>query len=169
MTVEDLELLYDYSNWANRQMFRALEPLTEEQFTQSVGEGFGCIRDTLVHVVSAEWGWLQRCGGRERGNALKNEDFPTLISVIQIADKVATYVQEFLSQLQDTDLEKTVEFSNPKGEKRTMRIGEMLHHAANHGVHHRGQVVLILRLLGYTPDDFDLLFYYGAKHNLPVW
>jgi uncharacterized damage-inducible protein DinB len=46
-----------------------------------------------------------------------------------------------------------------------MPVGELLQHAANHGVHHRGQVSLLLRLLGYNPDNFDILFYYAEKHR----
>jgi uncharacterized damage-inducible protein DinB len=30
------------------------------------------------------------------------------------------------------------------------------------GVHHRGQVALLLRLLGYPPGNFDILFYYDS-------
>ena len=37
-----------------------------------------------------------------------------------------------------------------------MPLGEMMQHAANHGVHHRGQVALLLRLLGHVPGDFRL-------------
>jgi uncharacterized damage-inducible protein DinB len=47
-----------------------------------------------------------------------------------------------------------------------MPVGELLQHAANHGAHHRGQVSLLLRLLGYAPENFDLLFYFGEKHRL---
>ena len=36
-----------------------------------------------------------------------------------------------------------------------------MQHAANHGVHHRGQVALLLRLLGYTPGNVDIIFYYA--------
>jgi uncharacterized damage-inducible protein DinB len=36
-----------------------------------------------------------------------------------------------------------------------------MQHAANHGVHHRGQISLLLRMLGYSPDNFDILFYYA--------
>jgi uncharacterized damage-inducible protein DinB len=49
-----------------------------------------------------------------------------------------------------------------------MPLGELLQHAANHGVHHRGQVSLLLRLQGYNPDNFDILFYYAEKHRLPA-
>jgi uncharacterized damage-inducible protein DinB len=37
-----------------------------------------------------------------------------------------------------------------------------MHHAAIHGVHHRGQVALLLRALGHVPGNFDILFYYGT-------
>jgi uncharacterized damage-inducible protein DinB len=44
-----------------------------------------------------------------------------------------------------------------------MRCGDLMHHAVIHGVHHRGQVALLLRSLGYVPGSFDILFYYGRQ------
>ena len=41
-----------------------------------------------------------------------------------------------------------------------------MHHAAIHGAHHRGQVALLLRILGYTPGNFDILFYYGETSEI---
>ena len=55
------------------------------------------------------------------------------------------------------------------GDKRSMALGEMMQHAAIHGVHHRGQVALLLRLLGHVPGNFDMLFYYADKRNVPAW
>jgi uncharacterized damage-inducible protein DinB len=40
-----------------------------------------------------------------------------------------------------------------------------MQHAANHGVHHRGQGAL----LGYVPGDLDLLYYYADKRGVPAW
>ncbi len=44
-----------------------------------------------------------------------------------------------------------------------------MQHAANHGVHHRGQVALLLRLLGYAPGNLDILVYYAEKLGVPAW
>ena len=37
-----------------------------------------------------------------------------------------------------------------------------MQHSVIHGVHHRGQVALLLRLLGHAPGNFDILFYSDA-------
>ena len=35
----------------------------------------------------------------------------------------------------------------------------LMRHAVNHSVHHRGQVGLLLRMLGAAPGNVDYLFY----------
>ena len=44
-----------------------------------------------------------------------------------------------------------------------------MQHAAAHGVHHRGQVALLLRSLGYTPGNFDMLFCDAEKRSALAW
>jgi uncharacterized damage-inducible protein DinB len=165
MTVKDLEILFDYGYWANRKLLDVIARLTPQQFTQTVDGSHGSIRNTLVHVLSAEWGWLGRCGGPDRGPPLNPADYSTVEALVAAWNKVETYVREFLSKLRDEDLARSVEFAIGGTERRSMPVGQLLQHAANHGVHHRGQVSLLLRLLGYAPDNFDILFYYAEKHG----
>ena len=169
MTVEDLERLYDYGYWANKKLLDVVAQLTSEQYTQTVTGSYGSIRNTLVHMLSAEWGWLDRCGGRARGPALKADDYPTLESLLGTWSVVEVSVREFLSTLKDDDLDRTLEFANPRGEKRSGALGALMQHAATHGVHHRGQVALLLRSLGVTPGNVDLLFYDAEKRGAPAW
>lgn len=160
MTVTDLEALFDYGYWANRKVFAVLSELTDEQFTQLVAGSYGSVRNTLVHVLSAEWGWLDRCGGAPRGPALIATDYPTVASVRDRWVRVEHHVRDFLSKLSDADLERAIEWAMGTGAKHTSRLGDLLHHAAIHGVHHRGQVALLLRVLGHAPGNFDILLYY---------
>ncbi len=169
MTVADLERLYDYGYWANAKLFAVVSTLTPEQFTQSVAGSYGSVRNTLVHMLSAEWGWLDRCGGPVRGDALKADGYPTLASLLDQWTTVERYVRDFLSNLKDEDLDRLVEYKNPRGEPRAMLLGQLMQHAANHGVHHRGQVALLLRALGCVPGNVDLLFYDADKRNVSAW
>src|SRR5262249_55861642 len=58
MTVADLQDLFAYEAWAHRKLFAVLAQLTDEQFTRTVGGSYGSVRNTLVHAMSAEWGWI---------------------------------------------------------------------------------------------------------------
>ena len=169
MTVKDLQRRYDYGYWANGKLFAVIAQLAPDQFTQHVAGSYGSIRNTMVHTLSAEWGWLDRCGGYARGPALKAEDFPDAQSLIDKWTEIGDHVRRFLSSLQDDDLARVVEFELPPGKTRVMAVGEMMEHAANHAVHHRGQVALLLRVLGRAPGNFDLLFYDTEKRSGSAW
>ena len=123
----------------------------------------------MVHVLSAEAGWLDRCGGPKRGPRLNPDDFPTIESVIQAWDRVEGQVREFLAELKDADMARTAEYATERSEKVSMPLGELMQHAANHAVHHRGQVALLLRLLGHAPGNFDILFYFAEKRGVRAW
>ncbi len=159
MTVDDLKRRYDYGYWANRKLFTVLSQLTPEQFTQPVAGGYGSVRNTLVHMMSAEWGWIDRCGGPRRPAQLKPDDYPTVESVIEQWAIVEGYAREFLGTLTDADLARIVQFNLGVTGPQAMAVGELLQHGSTHGVHHRGQVALLLRELGVAPGNVDLLFY----------
>jgi uncharacterized damage-inducible protein DinB len=167
MTVADLQTLYDYSYWANAKLVERLSALTPEEFVRPVAGSYGSIRSTLAHMMSAEGGWLERCGGPKRGAPLKPDDFPTLESITGYWSEQESKMRAFLASLTDADLSRRIEFTVPQiSFSRVMALGEMLHHAAVHSIHHRGQVTLLLRELGHVPGNVDILFYYADKSAL---
>lgn len=163
MTVDDLKTLFAYSYWANASLRDVVSGLTTEQFTRQVAGSYGSIRNTMVHMLSAEWGWLERCGGAARGPALDARDYPTAASLFERWGQIETALHDFLSSLRDDDLDRVVEFAIGGGSKQSMRLGQLLHHAAIHNVHHRGQVALLLRMLEHVPGNFDILLYYARR------
>lgn len=169
MTVKDLERRYDYGYWANRKLFAVAAQLTPDEFTRDVAGSYGSVRSTMVHIMSVEWGWLERCGGHARGPALKADDYDTVASLVDAWTNVETWVRTFLAGFTDDALPRPVAYKNAQGETRTMALGELLQHGANHGVHHRGQVALLLRVLGHAPGNVDLLFYDAERHHVNAW
>ena len=58
MIKDDIQLLYEYDRWANGRVLQAASALSPEQFTRDLGGSFVSVRDTLVHIIRSEWGWL---------------------------------------------------------------------------------------------------------------
>ena len=139
MRSSDLQRLFDYNYWANARLFAALDRLTPEQFVGTIAGSYGSIRNTLVHVLSAEWGWLDRCGGARRGDALKPDDYPTIDVLRSTWATVETEMRTFLSELSDANVARSVSFALGRGPVHEMRVGDLLEHAAMHAAHHRGQ------------------------------
>ena len=166
MRARDLERLYDYHYWANRKLLDVVSQLPPEQYTRLVAGTYGSIRNTLVHILSAEWGWLERCGGPKRGERLNPDDYPTVDALVRGWMPVEESLRAFLSSLEDEDLARSIEFALD-GRTSALPLGDLLHHAAVHAVHHRGQVSLLLRTLGYVPGNFDLLIYVGDVRSVP--
>src|SRR6516225_6854401 len=52
--------LYDYSRWARRRILTVASTLGRDDFIRPMGNSFSSIRDTLAHILGAEWIWLER-------------------------------------------------------------------------------------------------------------
>jgi uncharacterized damage-inducible protein DinB len=77
--------------------------------------------------------------------------------------RVERHVRDFLARLKDDDLNRIVEFTILQGGKRSLPLVSLMQHAATHGVHHRGQVSLLLRTLGHAPGNVDMVLYDAEK------
>jgi uncharacterized damage-inducible protein DinB len=66
MRARDLQELSDYSDWAYKRLLQVIARLRADEFTRTVSGSYGSIRNTLVHVMRAEWGWIDFYG-EQRG------------------------------------------------------------------------------------------------------
>ncbi len=63
MDVALIQELYRYNRWANDRVFEAVAALSPQDFTKGLCNSYPSVSDTLTHIVSAEWIWLQRWNG----------------------------------------------------------------------------------------------------------
>jgi uncharacterized damage-inducible protein DinB len=165
MTVHDLETLFDYGYWANRKLFEAIAPLTPDQLARTVDDSHGSIRNTLVHMLNVERIWLGRCGGPFPEGIFNPADFATADSIVARWNTHEPNMRAFLATLTDADLAREIEFTIGGTKRPPLPLSHLLQQAAVHGVHHRGQVSLLLRLLGGNPENFDILLYHMEKQR----
>ncbi len=167
MTLDDVHSLYAYNSWANHRALDASSALSPEQFTRNLVSSFPSVRDTLAHIMFAEWLWLERWLGRSPG--FPSGDFPDLASIRARWQAIESDLLNFVRTLALADLDRVVEYRNTKGHAFSNPMWQMLQHLVNHGTYHRGQITTMLRQLGATPLTTDLIAFYreqaGLAHN----
>jgi len=174
MTKDDIKLLYEYDRWANNRVFEAASALSAEQFTRDLGGSFGSVRDTLVHIIGGEWGWLAYWKEpshsfafltdlRTRRDALFNPDaFPNIAAVQLKWAEVEKEQVEFVNRVTNESLDKMLPFR-----KTQIRLLHLMQHLANHSTYHRGQVALMMRQLDAEPlaTDFHVFLVEGSPET----
>lgn len=156
-----LQTLYDYNYWARDQQLQACAALSEEQFLRPLGNSFSSVRDTLAHLIVAEWVWLERWKGHSPTKAeaapYDAATFPTLAVVEDRWRQIERGVREYLAALTPEPLLQPLNYTNIAGEPWTYPLWQTLVHVVNHQTYHRGQVTTMLRQLGAPAPPVDFL------------
>lgn len=163
---EDIDQLYRYNRWANGAILKTVENLNAEQFNQKLGGSFPSVRETLVHMMGAEWVWLKRWKGVSPPGLLNAAEFPALDSIKTKWREVETEQMDFVGQLTDLSLKEPLRYKNLKGEPFEYPLGRAMQHLVNHGTYHRGQVTNFLRQLGAQPVSTDFIVYLGLEGKI---
>ncbi|HEX3742275.1 MAG TPA: DinB family protein [Bryobacteraceae bacterium] len=138
------------------------EEIPEDQYGFRPTEGTRTVGESLKHIVSAT-GWPVRLHG-ERHMELKFEMFGEVMAaaaaveatlhtkadILKALHDKGEEFASFLDGLSDEVLAETVSFP-PQAELPGKTRFEMLLSAKEHEMHHRGQLMLVERMLGITP------------------
>jgi uncharacterized damage-inducible protein DinB len=174
MTKNDIQLLFEYDRWANNRVLQAASALTAEQFTRDLSGSFRSVRDTLVHIIGGEWGWLTYWKEPSpspvfladlwtRHDTLFNPNaFPDVAAVQLKWAEVEREQAEFVSQMTNESLETLLPVRTTQ-----ISLAHLMQHLANHSTYHRGQVALMLRQLHAEPlaTDFHVFLLQRARET----
>lgn len=160
MQADDIRLLFDYSYWANARVLKTAANLSYEQFIAPGAAGQGGVRDTLVHILGAEYIWRQRCQEEISPTRLPGEeDFPDLASLVVIWREEEAKMRDYLALLDDEALIGIKRYANTKGVAFENVLWQILAHVVNHGTQHRSEIAVLLTTYGRSPGDLDFIVY----------
>ena len=166
MNKDDIQLLYRYNRWADATILNAVAPLSKDDFSRKLGGSFPSVRETLVHIMGAEWIWLRRWKGVSPPALLSAAEFPDLISIKHRWPEIEAEQMEFVAGMTDALLQQPLKYVNLKGQLFEYPLVRVMQHLVNHGSYHRGQVTNFLRQLGAQPIATDLLVYFDVDGKL---
>ncbi|MFD0769649.1 DinB family protein [Bacillus sp. CGMCC 1.60114] len=138
---------------------RELEP---NDFTRQMGFGWQSVRDTMVHVADCYNAWLGSFVLLKTKKPLTSkEDLQQLgLNEIKVrfehVDSLVNEVFEVLAHHMDEPIQREIPWRE-KGEMLSITPGKLLTHAITHEFHHKGQIVAMIRQMGYEPPNTDVL------------
>jgi uncharacterized damage-inducible protein DinB len=158
--VSTVQELYRYNRWANARVFEAVEGLEPEPFTKNLGSSHPSVRDTLTHIVCAEWLYLQRWQGTSPRTVFDPAVFPRLADLKARWLAVEAEQRAFVESVSAERLPAIVRYVNRQGETWEYPLWRQMVHVVNHSSYHRGQVTTMLRQLRAQPVATDFLLYH---------
>ena len=165
MNTEDIQTLYKFNEWANNRFVQVIKGLSEEQFSSEIKSSFSSIRDTLGHIVGAEWIWLRRWLGENPSSLPDWLDKPDLETLLNKLSEVESERKNFLGGPNDESLQKIISYRNLKGEPHKRILQNLFQHVVNHSTYHRGQLTTLLRQLDSIPPATDFVLFIGENQK----
>lgn len=161
MNVSDFRLLYEYQYWATYKMIVKADRLEPGQFTMPTAFPWGSLRDTLVHMLNSERGWLSILRNGvviyEDGE-LPPTDFATVIALKEAWDGIEYDWHTYLRDLTEDSLQSIISYE-VEGNTRNRHLWHCLFHVVNHGTQHRSECAAILTDFGQSPGDYDFTLF----------
>jgi uncharacterized damage-inducible protein DinB len=155
----DFVHFFDYLLLARARLFEWIRAQSSAAYTQTFSIGLGSIRATLLHVAASEWSYCQRLAGTDFAPG----DIPFTVTSFPAFDALAAAWGEHGQTVRYTlariaDPSRTITyvsraFSPPIRIETTAGgiAGQLLFHE----VHHRAQVMAMLRQLGVKAENLD--------------
>ena len=182
MDLHDIRRLYAYNRWANRRMFAVVVKLSEEQVAAPIPSSFPSIRESVYHILFAEWVWLRRWkgmsprakapnpdGSLKMWTALRGlsdpspEELSTVAGLRRFSESLENERQEYLRGLTEEVLQAPLNFHDMAGTPYSEPLVQLMQHVANHGSYHRGQVTTLLRQIGAETVPLDMIYFFREE------
>ena len=155
----DFAYFFDYLVTARGRLLGWLQEQPPEVYTRKFSIGLGSIRETLLHTAAAEFGYVQRLSGKDyspKDVPFTAEQLPGLEPFLAAWDRQRPATRDALARLGDPN--RTVEYVSrswtPPMRIRTIAggvAGQLLFHE----IHHRAQVMAMLRQAGVKAENLD--------------
>jgi len=141
-----------YWSIVREDLFQALDQVSDEELHFRPREGLWSLGEVARHIAGAEDGWFGHVVWQQYADwppESNHAETPTVDSVRALLTEVHERTVSYLEPLSDQDLETIIKA--PWGNEFPLRW--VVWHVLEHEVHHRGEIFLMLGLLGREAPD----------------
>ena len=157
--------LAGYNTWADHIAIEWINQIDDEQWNKVITSSFSSVRQTAIHITSAEKIWIDFWENTPEPIYFSAGFKGTKNDLTDTWKKASADVKKFIEKYPEEKYAELVSFIKPNGEKGQMEFARTFPHMINHSTYHRGQLVTLLRQVGFTKfSSTDLFTYYRIQH-----
>lgn len=157
--LETMRVLYKYNDWANDQLLLAAGQVGDGRLDQPFDMGLGSLRTTLMHIIIAEDTFLKRGQGQVEAPWGDENERGIVAQMKERLDDTRRRREAFLATLADSDLPKKRSYRDSYGSLYATTLGDLIVQVCMHSMHHRAQVVNMLRRVGGNAPELDYIYW----------
>jgi uncharacterized damage-inducible protein DinB len=166
--VDTLRECFRHHDWARDKVLGLARGLGDGPLDRPFEMGPGSLRATLRHLYGAARFWYARWQGAEPTPFPHARELGGVDEIREAERALATARNALLDGASSMDLRRVIEVERETGTLR-FPLGGLMLHVCNHGIHHRAQVLNMLRHLGVHPlPGLDHLFF-RAEQPTVAW
>jgi uncharacterized damage-inducible protein DinB len=155
-------------------VLQSVSALSAEEFTRDLAGSFRSVRDTLVHIIGGEWGWITYWKEPSPSSAFVTDlwtrhdalftpnAFPDVAAVQLKWAEVERDQVEFVNCVTNGSLARMLPLRTTQ-----ISLAHLMQYLVNHSTYHRGQVALMMRQLAADPfaTDFHVFLVEGRRQT----
>lgn len=152
-----------FHRWATGQVLEEAMALPAPDLMKDLKSSFPSVYDTVVHLYQSDSVWLARFEERPTGTRTDYEAPGCLYDLRSAWMDVLGRLIAFAEGVGEGGWDREISYKTLGGVPYSTPIWQMVLHVVNHGTQHRGQINTMLRQLGVTPRNLDLIAYCRAN------
>ncbi len=149
----DVKKLLEYNHVVRRRYFESLAKLPWKEFVKNREASFDSIRNIFVHTLGAIDYWLDFLEKKHLHSDKKFEEYTTYEDVRLYMEHVEKRMKNYLNKLSRERLKKKYTITGEGHKTITVDSEDILIHAFEEEVHHRGELIALLWQIGVDPPE----------------
>ena len=164
--------IYDYLTKARERVFDAVGSLPPEDYHREFAIGLKTFGTTLTHTMIVEWSYAQRIAGLEVPPydtwPIQDENPPAWDVIEKTWRQQVAQTRATLAAVGDWDREMEYTSKSREGKKTIITVSpaDVFTQMLVHEVHHRAQIMAMLRQVGRPLENLDFGYFMYKRREI---
>lgn len=153
---------FHYNLWANLRLLDACEALSDEQLDATMIGTFGSVRETLIHLFTAEEGYAWRFNLTGPAPTPRLGELTAFPGFDELRRRAELSAKELIAIVEQADLSQILHLDGGTYDAPLINV---VIQAIDHAIDHRSQIATLLSQQGIEPPELDAWAYNDATYR----